>query len=95
MWGSPGTILAGRELGLDVRASIEAAGAEGRGGLWTQLLHGKRSRCIGPAHGFAGCALALGDVADATETLEPFAVEEDGLVNWRTWGCGSTETATA
>ena len=26
--------------------------------------------------------LALGDVAGVTQTLEPYAVEEDGLVNW-------------
>ena len=26
--------------------------------------------------------LALGDIGDVSETLRPFAVEEDGLVNW-------------
>ena len=83
MWGSPGTILAGRELGLDVTASIEwLQGQRDADGLWTQLLYGRSSRCLGPAHGFAGCVLALGDVADVSETLQPFAVEEDGLVNW-------------
>jgi len=83
MFGSPGTILAGRELGLDVSASVEwLRGQRDADGLWTQLLFGRSSRCIGPAHGFAGCALALGDLADVSETLQPFAVEEDGLVNW-------------
>ena len=83
MWGSPGTILAGRELGLDVSASCDwLRGRRDGDGLWTQHLHGRSSRCIGPAHGFAGCALALGDLPDATATLQPFAVEEDGLVNW-------------
>lgn len=83
MFGSPGTILAGRELGLDVTASVEwLQGQRDANGLWTQLLFGRSSRCIGPAHGFAGCALALGDLADVSETLQPFAVEEDGLVNW-------------
>ena len=83
MWGSPGTILAGRELGLDVTASVEwLQGERDADGLWTQNLFGQRSRCLGPAHGFAGCALALGDGADVSETLQPFAVEEDGLVNW-------------
>jgi hypothetical protein len=84
MWGSPGTILAGRELGLDVTASIEwLQGQRDADGLWTQLLFGRSGRCLGPAHGFAGCALALGDdIADVSETLQPFAVEEDGLVNW-------------
>ena len=87
MWGSPGTILAGRELGLDVTASVEwLLEQRDADGLWTQHLAGRRSRCIGPAHGFAGCVLALGDAAAAVpETLAPFAVEEDGLVNWRTY----------
>jgi len=83
MWGSPGTILAGRELGLDVTASIEwLHGRRDRDGLWTQHLSGRSDRLLGPAHGFAGCVLALGDVADVSETLERFAVKEDGLVNW-------------
>lgn len=83
MFGSAGTILAGRELELDVSASVEwLRGQRDEDGLWTQVLSGRSSRCIGPAHGFAGCALALGDLTDVSETLEPFAVEEDGLVNW-------------
>jgi hypothetical protein len=86
MFGSPGTILAGRELGLDVTASIEwLQGRRDAEGLWTQHLFGRSSRHLGPAHGFAGCALALGDVADVadvSETLRRFAVEEAGLVNW-------------
>jgi hypothetical protein len=83
MWGSPGTILAGREVGLDVTASVEwLRSRRDADGLWTQQLSGQSSRGLGPAHGFAGCVLALGDVAGVTETLEPFAVEEDGLVNW-------------
>jgi len=83
MWGSPGTILAGRELGLDVTASIEwLHGRRDTEGLWTQQLYGQRRRYLGAAHGFAGCVLALGDVAAVSETLQRFAVEEDGLVNW-------------
>jgi hypothetical protein len=82
MWGSPGTILAGRELGLDVSESVEwLRDRREPDGLWTQHLYGERRRFIGPAHGFAGCALALGD-ADVSETLRRFAVEEDGLANW-------------
>jgi hypothetical protein len=82
-WGSPGTILAGRELGLDVTASIEwLHGRRDADGLWTQQLNGESRRYLGPAHGFAGCVLALGDVAAVSETLQRFAVEEDGLVNW-------------
>ena len=83
MWGSPGTILASRELGLDVTASIQwLQGQRDEDGLWTQHLHGHSRRHLGPAHGFAGCVLALGDVARVSETLRRFAVEEDGLVNW-------------
>lgn len=83
MFGSPGTILAGRELGLDVTASVEwLHGQRDADGLWTQHLFGRSSRGLGPAHGFAGCVLALGGVAAVSETLQPFAVEEDGLVNW-------------
>src|SRR5687767_8526777 len=83
MWGSPGTILAGRELGLDMTPSIEwLHGQRDADGLWTQQLSGRSSRFLGPAHGFAGCVVALGDVADVSETLERHAVEEDGLLNW-------------
>ena len=83
MWGSPGTILAGRELGLDVTASSDWLRARrDPDGLWTQHLDRHGRRYLGPAHGFAGCVLALGDVPAVSETLERFAVEEDGLVNW-------------
>ena len=83
MWGSPGTILVGRELGLDVSASVEwLHGRRDKDGLWTQQLSGHSRRFLGPAHGFAGCVLALVDVTDVSETLRRFAVEEDGLVNW-------------
>ncbi|HMJ00237.1 MAG TPA: LanC-like protein [Gaiellaceae bacterium] len=82
-WGSPGTILAGRELGLDVTAGVEwLLGQRDAEGLWTQQIKGKSARYLGPAHGFAGCVLALGDVADVSETLQRFVIEEDGLVNW-------------
>jgi hypothetical protein len=83
MWGSPGTILAGRELGLDVTASIEwLQGRRDPDGLWTQQLAGQSTRYLGAAHGFPGCVLALGEVPDVSATLERFAVEEGGLVNW-------------
>ena len=83
MWGSPGTILAGRELGLDVTPSTEwLQGRRDPDGVWTQQLYGKSSRFLGPAHGFAGCVLALRDASAVSETLRRHAVEEDGLVNW-------------
>jgi hypothetical protein len=83
MSGSPGTILAGRELGLNVTPSIEWLHARrDPEGLWTQHLSGHSVRYLGPAHGFAGCVLALGDVPAVSETLQRFAVWDDGLVNW-------------
>jgi hypothetical protein len=70
MWGSPGTILAGRELGLDVTASIEwLRGQRDAEGLWTQQLHGHSRRHLGPVHGYAGCAFALGDAVFVSVTL--------------------------
>jgi hypothetical protein len=83
MFGSPGTILAGRELGLDVTPSIDwLRGRRDADGLWTQHLFERSRRHLGPAHGYAGCALALGDGVGVSEALRRFAVEEDGLVNW-------------
>jgi Lanthionine synthetase C-like protein len=83
LWGSPGTILAGRELELDVTASVEwLLGRRDAEGLWTQRVDGKSRRGLGPAHGFAGCVLALGEVPGVSGTLERIAVREDGLVNW-------------
>src|SRR2546428_2671440 len=76
MWGSPGTILAGRELGLDVTAGIEwLHGRRDAEGLWTQQLFEKSRRHLGPAHGFAGCVLALGDVAAVSQTLPRLALQ--------------------
>jgi hypothetical protein len=83
MWGSPGTILAGRELGIDVSRSVawllEQREADG---LWRQHLYGSERCHIGPAHGFAGCVLALGEVEGVSEVLRRHAIVEDGLVNW-------------
>jgi len=97
MWGSPGTILAGRELGLDVTDSIEwLNGRRDPDGLWTQQLYGQTTRYLGPAHGFAGCVLALGDVSAVSETLRRFAVERMGWSTSRAWqGRGSARAATA
>ena len=83
MWGSPGTILAGRELELDVSEALDwLRGERDDDGVWTQDLYGSRVRYLGPAHGFAGCIRALGDAPAVSETLRRFAVFEDGLVNW-------------
>jgi Lanthionine synthetase C-like protein len=83
MWGSPGTILIGRELGLDVDEAIDWLRAQrGPDGLWTQDLYGSKGRYIGPAHGFAGCVLALGDGEGVSDVLRRYALAEDDLINW-------------
>jgi Lanthionine synthetase C-like protein len=86
LWGSPGTMLVAEELGFDDlrRASAERLldARDPETGLWTQHLHGKVEVLLGAAHGFAGCVLALGNVASAGETARRYAVVEDGLANW-------------
>jgi hypothetical protein len=99
MWGSPGTMLAaaamhdltGEARWLDLWRE-SAAWLRGewdpQTGVWTQQLYGTAQQYIGPAHGFAGCVLALSRDADdelhrrAAETMRRYAVEEDGLANW-------------
>ena len=85
MWGSPGTMLAARELGLDDLWGESADWLRSErddDGLWEQDLHGQLRRYLGPAHGFAGCVLALGDDPLAGEVARQHAVVEDGLANW-------------
>lgn len=85
LWGSPGTMLAARELGLDdlwTESAEWLRGERDADGLWEQHLYGRRCRYLGPAHGFAGCVLALGDDPLAAEVARTFAVERDGLANW-------------
>jgi len=88
LWGSPGTMLAARELGEDDlwRESADWLAGEWdeESGVWTQVLFGNPRQLLGPAHGFAGCALALGEGfgEQAAAALRRYAVEEDGLANW-------------
>ena len=99
MWGSPGTMLAaaamheltGEERWVELwRESATWLRDEWdpQTALWTQHLHGLVEQFIGPAHGFAGCVLALSNDADdevhrrAAEATVRYAVEEDGLANW-------------
>jgi hypothetical protein len=99
MWGSPGTMLAaaamheltGEERWLDrwrESAAWLRAEWDPLTGLWTQQLYGTVQQYIGPAHGFAGCVLALSRDADdelhrrAAESTRRYAVEQDGLANW-------------
>ena len=69
LWGSPGTMLAARALGLEDewRESAELLWAQWdeETDLWTQHLYGHDVQSLGPAHGFAGNVNALrGFVAD-------------------------------
>ena len=99
MWGSPGTMLAaeamheltGEARWLDLwRESAAWLRDEWdpQTGLWTQRLYGRVEQFIGPAHGFAGCVLALSREADdelhrrGAESVRRYAVEENGLANW-------------
>ena len=98
--GSPGTMLVARELGFDEdwQASADQllADRDPETGLWEQNLWGQRASTSAPAHGFAGCVLALGELEGAAETLRRYAIVEDGLANWpqlRT-GSSSDEAAT-
>jgi Lanthionine synthetase C-like protein len=89
--GSPGTMLAAR--GID-RPDLWRASADHlrdaweESGLWTQDLYGRQEQYLGPAHGFAGCVLALAHEPSeeldrrASDAFRRYAVEEDGLANW-------------
>ena len=99
MWGSPGTMLAAaamHELTSEPRwlelwrtsAAVLRAAWDPQTDLWTQHLYGRVEQFIGPAHGFAGCLLALSFEADdelqrrAAAATARYAVEDDGLANW-------------
>ena len=68
MWGSPGTMIAARVLFERTGAeqwreawedSADWLWSQWGDDLWQQDLYGKPTRCLGPAHGFAGNVLAL------------------------------------
>jgi hypothetical protein len=99
MWGSPGTMLAadalheltGEPRWLELwRESAEWLRAQWdpETDLWTQRLYGKEDQIVGPAHGFAGCVLALLPHADeevhrrAAAAVRRYAAVQDGLANW-------------
>ena len=100
MWGSAGTMLAAAELHgstgearwlelwQESAAWLEEE-CDPETGLWTQQIRGKDARYLGPAHGFAGCTLALASYGAsaglherAAAVARRFAVEEDGMANW-------------
>lgn len=99
MWGSPGTMLAATELhastGEERWLELWQESAawlrdqwDPETDLWTQHLYGWVDQYVGPAHGFAGCVLALAPHADdevhrrAAAATRRYAVEQDGLANW-------------
>jgi hypothetical protein len=100
MWGSPGTMLAANalhELTGDPRwlelwqesAVWLRAQWDPETDLWTQRLYGRADQIVGPAHGFAGCVVALAAHADddelhrrAAAAVRRYAIELDGLANW-------------
>jgi hypothetical protein len=99
MWGSPGTMLAAAALheltGEERWNELWSASAEWlrdqwdpEAELWTQRLYDRVVQIVGPAHGFAGCVLALAAHPDdelhrrAAAGTRRYAVEQDGLVNW-------------
>ena len=99
LWGSPGTMVAAAELhrqtGEPRWLGLWRSGAawlndewDPESEVWTQRIVGKDAQYLGPAHGFAGCALALAAGGDesigtrAAAVLRRYAVEEDGLANW-------------
>ncbi len=101
-WGSPGTMLAaaamhertGEARWLDLwrdGAAWLIDQWDPQTDLWTQRFPGGSVwQWIGPAHGFAGCVLALSPHADgavhrrAATAMARYAIEEDGLANWPT-----------
>jgi hypothetical protein len=99
MWGSPGTMLAaaamheltGEKRWLELWRTSAVwlrEQADPETGVWTQDLYGSVRQFIGPAHGFAGCAVALAHEDDerlhrqVASMTARYAIEEDGVANW-------------
>jgi hypothetical protein len=92
MWGVPGTLLVAKVLHARTReerwrAAVEESDRALRDerddeGVWTQVLHGKSARYLGPIHGFVGNIAALADPQGAADVLARTAIVEDGRVNW-------------
>jgi len=102
MWGTPGTLVAASRMlkwtgearwrdAWDESAEALLA-CRDRDGLWTQRLYGMSERFLGPAHGYVGSVLALGERLDARRrralqrranaVLARTAAVEGGLANW-------------
>ncbi len=102
MWGAPGTMIAAQVMYERTGAehwreawsnSADLLWEQWRDDLWLQDLYGSRVRYLGPAHGFAGNVLALGqgdlDPARratleqrAIATVAAYALRADGVCQW-------------
>jgi hypothetical protein len=109
MWGAPGTMLAahalhawtGEERWAEARQESAQAllAARDDDGLWSEHLHGKTHRFLGPVHGLVGNVHALVHVGESTEALRGDAegvlareaVIEGGLATWPALAGGTLE----
>ena len=93
LWGSPGTMLAARAVGLEDEgresADVLWARWDEQSDLWSQEMYGTVAQYLGAGHGLAVNVHALrGFVADevlrerVSRLLERTAMRDDGLVNW-------------
>jgi len=93
MWGSPGTILAARESGLQDQwrdgARLLLDRWDEDSDLWTHDLYGSVRKYLGPAHGFAGDVHALRGYAEegllrtrVARALDRHALRDGELANW-------------
>lgn len=96
LWGSPGTILAGRAMlawtgeerwAEAVRESADALAARREpSGLWLQRLYGKEQRFLGPGHGLVSIVHSLLPEhdfrAETARILADEAIAEDGFATW-------------
>jgi len=100
MWGAPGTMLAARLMGgwtgeerWEVawrESAVALLDRRDADGLWTQRLHGKDRRGLGPVHGLVGIVHALLQAEENHTRLEretaailvQEAIVEDGLATW-------------
>jgi len=94
MWGTPGTMLVAEAMlawtaeprweEAWLTCSERVLAAQDADGMWSQDLYGRVTRCLGPAHGYAGVVRALTNrgaqvpLAD----LSPYVLRDDGLANW-------------
>ena len=111
MWGAPGALLAARAMldwtGEDRWAQVWRSVADAvwdardDDGVWTQRLHGRVSRGLGPVHGLVGNVRALlggGEllsadrrerlIRDTTTVLERNVVREGVYANWNLYDGG-------